>query len=70
VYKNQTYDKCKYFGIRNLCPHIEEEIMKQFVLNTEIPESSVSVPLNFDKADEVNKICMFCIKFEHHKDSE
>ena len=68
--KNQTYDKCKYFGLRNLCPHFEEEIMKQFVYNTEVPQSSTPVLLNLDKKDDVNKICMSCIKFKPLQDSE
>jgi len=64
--KNQTYDKCQYFGIRNLCPHREHELMKQFVADTEVPQSNVPINLDFSKEGEINKLCSSCDKFKAH----
>ena len=63
----QTYHNCKYFSIRNRCPHRDNELMKQFILETEVPQSSVPINLNFSKEVEVNKICSSCDKFKPHQ---
>jgi hypothetical protein len=65
--RKQTYDNCKYFSIRNLCPHRDNELMKQFILETEVPQSSVPITLNFSKEMEVNNICSSCDKFKSHQ---
>ena len=62
--QKQTYNSCQYFGIRNLCPHRESEIMKEFISDTEIPQSSVPVLLDFSKEKEVNELCSSCNKFK------
>jgi hypothetical protein len=62
--QTKTYSNCKCFSIRNLCPHREDELMKQFVMGTHIPESSVPIQIDFSKEDEINKICSSCNKFK------
>lgn len=58
----QTYDK--YFSIRNRCPHRDNEVMKQFIFETEVSQSSVPINLDFSKEVEVNNICSSCDKFK------
>jgi predicted transcriptional regulator len=62
--RKQTYGNCKYFSIRNLCPYRDDELMKQFILETEVPQSNVPMTLNFSEEMEVNKICSSCDKFK------
>ena len=61
--QKKTYDSCQYFGIRNLCPHRESELMKQFISDITIPQSSVPEILDFSKEKEVNELCSSCSKF-------
>ena len=62
----QTYNKCKYLGIRNLCPHRDDQLMKAFICDTEIEKviDDHIKHLDFSKADEVNKsFCNTCNSF-------
>lgn len=63
--ENQTYDNCKYFSIRNLCPYREHKLMKEFISDIDIP-SGIPKMLDFSKKEEVNKICSSCNKFKIH----
>ena len=62
--QKQTYKSCQHFGIHNLCPYRENKIMKEFVSETEMPQSSVPVYLDFSKEKEVNELCSSCNKFK------
>jgi hypothetical protein len=64
--QEQTYNKCKYLGIRNLCPHRDDQLMKAFICDTEIEKviDDHIKHLDFSKADEVNKsFCNTCNSF-------
>jgi len=59
----QTHDKCKYFSFKS-CYHSENEIMKQFILNTDIPESGVPIIIDDSLKADVDKLCADCSKFK------
>ncbi len=66
--QEQTYNKCKYLGIRNLCPHRDDQLMKAFICDTEIEKviDDHNKHLDFSKADEVNKsFCNTCSSFKN-----
>ena len=60
----QTYDKCEFFDIRNLCPHRDDSIMKEFIHDITIVAGGIITKLNFNKSDEVNRICNSCDSFK------
>lgn len=59
----KKHQDCKFFGYRKTCLHGEDNIMKQFLSDTEIPQSGVPIPLDFSKSEEIDKICSSCPKF-------
>jgi len=65
MFTQQTHDKCKYFSIRNRCPHRNEKIMAQFVMDSEF-QPGLPLTLDYSKADDINKICSECNAFTPH----
>jgi hypothetical protein len=62
--EEQTYDKCKWFGSKKYCPHINDEIMSR--ATQEIPRSYNGKPRimqHFPADEEINEICGKCDKF-------
>jgi len=66
--QERTYDNCSHFDIRNLCPHRNEELMKEFIGDASIGNSGITKQLNFSKAEEVNKkYCNPCTSFKEKR---
>jgi len=60
----QTYDKCKYFGSKKYCPHINDEIMKR--ATQDLPKYHGGKPTNMlhpPTDEEINEICGKCDEF-------
>ncbi len=68
--QDQTYNNCRHFDIRNLCPHRNEELMIRFIYDTrteEVIDGHVKT-LDFSKGDEVNKLfCNPCTSFKNRQ---
>ncbi len=68
--KEQTYDICSYFDIRNFCPHRDDELMKAFIGDVSIGEviGGQRKQLDISKAEEVNKkYCNTCTSFKNRR---
>jgi hypothetical protein len=63
--KEKKYLNCRYFDTIK-CPERKNETMRRFISETTIPESSSPIKLNFDNADEINKLCFKCDVFKAH----
>jgi hypothetical protein len=62
--KMRKHDDCKFFGSLTLCLHGKDELMRQFLCDSEILESPVPITRDFSKAEEVDNLCFTCPKFE------
>ncbi len=65
----QTYENCIYFDIQYLCPHIDEELMKDFISDEAISSGSIGRTLDNSKFEEKavvvnNKYCNTCSFFK------
>jgi hypothetical protein len=66
--QEQTYGNCSYFTIRNICPHRDEVLMKEFIGDVSIGNSGIVKQLDFSKAEEVNnKYCSPCTSFKEKR---
>ena len=63
-----TYIKCRNFD-SIYCPYRKDELMKNFIMNTTVLESSVPIARDFSKREEINKLCSSCDKFTPRKKS-
>ncbi len=62
--QEQTYNNCRYFDIRNSCPHRDDELMIKFIIDTTLAEGYMKT-LDFSKRDEINKsFCNPCTSFK------
>lgn len=59
--------KCKFFGSRAYCLHKDNEKMKKFLRETEIPQSNTPVMLDFSELEEIGALCSSCPKFTPSK---
>jgi hypothetical protein len=65
----QTYEICIYFDIHHVCPHIDEELMKDFISDVAISSGRTSSALDNSKFEENaevvnNKYCNTCSFFK------
>ncbi len=63
--QEQISENCIYFGIEHLCPHMDEELMKDFISDVAISSGSIGGTLDTsefgEKDEEVNnKYCNTC----------
>ena len=65
--QEQTYNNCRYFDIRNLCPHRDDELMINFINDTSLGEGYRKT-LDSSKGEEVNKLfCNTCTSFKDNR---
>jgi hypothetical protein len=66
--QEQTYNNCRFFDIRNLCPHRNEELMKDFIGDISMGTGGIVKQLDFSKTEEVNKkYCNPCTSFNEKR---
>ncbi len=66
----KEHRSCKFFGYRALCLYGEHELMRQFLSDAKVPQSSVPITIDFSKGEEVDKmLCASCEKYESKKDA-
>lgn len=65
--QEKTYNNCRHFDIRNLCPHRDDELMINFINDTSLGEGYMKT-LDFSKAEEINKLfCNTCTSFKDNR---
>jgi hypothetical protein len=66
--QEKTYNNCRYFDIRNLCPRRDEELMKGLISDLDLSSGSTGRTLDISKAEEVNKLfCNPCTSFKDNR---
>ncbi len=61
--QKQLHKNCVFFDNSALCPHTNDSIMKEFIQDMDIIEGCDTI-LNYNKSDDVNKICNSCNSFK------
>ena len=58
-------DNCQNFEINNVCPHRNDDLMKQYIMDLTTSNNGILTFLNFDKAKAVSeKFCSTCKNFK------
>ncbi len=61
--QEQTYNNCKNYN-KPECPHINDELMKTFVMDAPIFDEKGNKP--FSTTEDINKLfCNPCTSFKH-----
>ncbi len=66
--QEQTHGNCSLFTIRNLCPHIDETLMKEFISGVNMGISGTTKQADHSKSEDVDKkYCNPCTSFKKRR---